>query len=161
MCCLVLSLLNILGVETHKMLQIFKAQKRLKQNKRWNQKNSQAPPFFMCRNIKPSIYKFSGLQSAGINWGCLWDLVVCVCFGGLKNGTNQLQEHKGSTWIQLGFSGVTWARSGGKEESCSSFIFRANSFERMNKPRSQVKCIIITQTFSLRNKAFFFNVTPK
>lgn len=38
-------------------------------------------PFFICSNIKVSIYKVFGLLSAGINSGYLWDhVVVCVHF---------------------------------------------------------------------------------
>lgn len=49
------------------MLQIFKAQKRLNKTEMESKEFPGSPPFFIYRNIKPSIYKFSGLQSAGIN----------------------------------------------------------------------------------------------
>lgn len=54
-------------------------------------------PFFICSNIKVSVYKVFGLLPARINSGYLWDhILVCVHFGGHKKGTNQPREHKSS-----------------------------------------------------------------
>lgn len=65
---------------------------------RWNQRIPRLPPFFIYRNIKPSIYK-NFLVSSAAELACLWDLAVCVCFGGSRKGTSQLQEQKGSAWL--------------------------------------------------------------
>ena len=65
-------------------------------------------------------------------------VVVRAHFGGYEKGTHLAPEQRGGgILLQLEASRIakhaTCTLSGGKEEGCSSFVFKVNSFERANK----------------------------